>query len=216
MSELRQEEFDVRVAFESLLEEVEDIIDAINEKGADALKQGEYDTARLVMATGERLADFRQRLRQMQAEWEELRKTVLAPYLWREGRPTRLKRGLRTPEERFRGPLLEVLAELGGSGTAKEVTDRVGERMRDELNEYDLLPVGSMPNNPRWRNTVAWCRVTLVREGLLRDDSPRGRWELTDAGWREVERLRAERGATASSEPAPDKPPEDAAPECRW
>jgi restriction system protein len=35
---------------------------------------------------------------------------------------------------------------------------------------------------PRWRNTAQWARNSLREEGLIRDDSPRGIWEITDKG----------------------------------
>ncbi|MFN3396352.1 MAG: winged helix-turn-helix domain-containing protein, partial [Thermodesulfovibrionales bacterium] len=34
----------------------------------------------------------------------------------------------------------------------------------------------------RWENTAQWCRNTLVQEGLLSSDSPRGIWEITAEG----------------------------------
>ncbi|RMH13146.1 MAG: hypothetical protein D6698_14360, partial [Gammaproteobacteria bacterium] len=33
-----------------------------------------------------------------------------------------------------------------------------------------------------WRNTAQWCRNTMVREGLMKSDSPYGIWEITEAG----------------------------------
>ena len=33
-----------------------------------------------------------------------------------------------------------------------------------------------------WRNRVGWARYRLVEDGLLRSDSPRGVWELTEEG----------------------------------
>ncbi len=57
-----------------------------------------------------------------------------------------LPKGLRTPEEKYYLPILESLYELGGRGTVKEVLDKVEEKMRDILNEYDygILQWGSI------------------------------------------------------------------------
>jgi len=34
----------------------------------------------------------------------------------------------------------------------------------------------------RWENTAQWARNTMVNEGLLSADSPRGIWEITKKG----------------------------------
>ncbi len=41
----------------------------------------------------------------------------------------------------------------------------------------------------RWRNTAQWARNTLREEGLIRDDTPRGIWAISDAGrkWLEAQ-----------------------------
>jgi restriction system protein len=38
------------------------------------------------------------------------------------------------------------------------------------------------PDNPRWRNAAQWARNSMVNEGLLKKDSPRGVWEISDKG----------------------------------
>jgi hypothetical protein len=50
------------------------------------------------------------------------------------------------------------------------------------LNEYDLQPLACNPDNPRWRNAAQWARNSMVNDGLLRNDSPRGEWEITATG----------------------------------
>jgi len=56
--------------------------------------------------------------------------------------------------------------------------------MRDKLTKYDLEPLASDPRSIRWRNTAQWCRNTLLREGLMKQDSPHGTWEISDLGRR--------------------------------
>ena len=34
----------------------------------------------------------------------------------------------------------------------------------------------------RWRNTAHWARYELVQDGLLKDDSKRGIWEISEKG----------------------------------
>ena len=94
----------------------------------------------------------------------------------------RLRRGQRTPEASYYRPILEVLAEMGGSGETAEVVDRVGERMKGVLKDVDHDPLASSPDNPRWRNAAQWARNSMVHDGLLKAASPRGVWELSDKG----------------------------------
>lgn len=95
----------------------------------------------------------------------------------------------RTPETAFYIPILEALEELGGRGHVQQVIDFIYERMRDRLTEDDLAPLPS-GTDVRWRNNVMWARNDLVRLGLLRADSPRGIWEITDAGRAYLQRYR--------------------------
>ena len=80
---------------------------------------------------------------------------------------------------RFIIPIIDVLRELGGSGTAADVTDLVVDRMKfteNELNEK----IKSGPS--RIRNQIAWARMYLVIAGLV-DSSGRGVWKLTEKGF---------------------------------
>ena len=54
--------------------------------------------------------------------------------------------------------------------------------MANRLTKYDLEPLPSENKTVRWRNTAQWCRNSLVREGLLKADSPFGIWEISESG----------------------------------
>jgi predicted transcriptional regulator len=47
---------------------------------------------------------------------------------------------------------------------------------------------------PRGRNTEQWARNSLREEGLIRDDTPRSIWEITDKGRQWVAGQRIENG----------------------
>ena len=96
----------------------------------------------------------------------------------------RAPRGTRTPQAAFRDPLLRVLYESGGSGRMSGVVDRVGDSMR-QLNDVDRQKLAT--GEIRWRNAVQWERNQMVKEGLLKKDSPRGVWELTAKGIKAAE-----------------------------
>ncbi|GIV10510.1 MAG: hypothetical protein KatS3mg020_0001 [Fimbriimonadales bacterium] len=85
-----------------------------------------------------------------------------------------------TPQSAYIRPLLEALVALGGRATVSEVTDKVYEMVKEQLKPRDREWVSS--NEERWRNAVKWMRNRLKEQGYLRSDSPKGIWEITDAG----------------------------------
>jgi len=63
-----------------------------------------------------------------------------------------------------------------------DVLARIGKKMKGVLKKPDYEPLASSPDNLRWRNTAQWARNSMVNEGLLKKDSPRGIWEISDKG----------------------------------
>lgn len=98
---------------------------------------------------------------------------------------SRLQKGLRTPNQTYRRPILEALDELGGRAYVDDVLKVVEEKVKPLLNAFDLQKLSS-GMDVRWRNAVQWVRWTLVKEGMLKPDSPRGVWELSDKGANEI------------------------------
>ena len=176
----------VSSAFEMLLEEVEAEIDFVNNVGAKAFEVRDYDKAKEALERAATLTAFRDRVAGLRKEWEELAAVAES----QEDEETkaarrdlgRLRRGLRTPEVNYYQPILQVLAEMGGSGKVAEILDRVGEVMKPILKDVDYDPLASSPDLPRWRNAAQWARNSMVHEGLLKPDSPRGVWEIADKG----------------------------------
>ena len=58
--------------------------------------------------------------------------------------------------------------------------------MQGVLKDVDHQPLASDPDLPRWRNTAQWARAAMVREGLIKGDSRRCIWEISDAGRRHL------------------------------
>lgn len=174
---------EVSEAFEILLEEIEAVIDTIRNAGAEALRAGHYGKARAAAEEATRLEEFREKVKALQKEWQGLFAKVPQEKKGTSRKAKeRLPRGLRTPEDVFRRPILEALVELGGSAPIGEVLDRVEQKMKGVLNPYDYEPLPSDPRSIRWRNTAQWCRHTLVQEGLMKGDSPQGIWEISEQG----------------------------------
>jgi hypothetical protein len=173
---------EVSAAFEIVLEEIETVVDSLNQDGAGAFQKGDYDTAKGLIEIATRLAEFRSKVRNLQKEWDNIFSARVASRRGKRRHLARLRRGLRTSEDAFRRPILETLVAMDGSASVDKVLDQVGEKTKAILNEYDCQPLPSYPSTVRWRNTVQWCRNALVQEGLLKADSPRGVWEISDEG----------------------------------
>jgi Mrr N-terminal domain len=86
-----------------------------------------------------------------------------------------------TPVSAYWRPILESLVELGGSARSDKAIECVGSKMAKTLTEADREPLPSGVAI-RWHNRVAWQRENMKRRGLLRSDSPRGIWEITEKG----------------------------------
>jgi len=54
--------------------------------------------------------------------------------------------------------------------------------MKPVFKKVDYDPLASGPDNPRWRNAAQWARNSMIRDGLLKGDSPRGVWEISNKG----------------------------------
>lgn len=96
------------------------------------------------------------------------------------GKADRAPLGSLLPESEYEIPILEELAKRGGSVPAREITKAVGDRLSDRLTDLDREHLNS--GDVRWENRVHFTRMTLKNRGLLKADSPRGVWEISDAG----------------------------------
>jgi hypothetical protein len=90
-----------------------------------------------------------------------------------------------TPHEEYRLPILRTLVALGGSGDVAHVIRRVGEGMKATLTRHDQEDIRS--GMVRWEKAANWERFDMVREGLLKSDSPRGVWAISEKGRRYLE-----------------------------
>jgi len=174
-----------REAFATLLAAVEAALEESLARHKSATQQGDFDTMEVELERQKNLVSARQQLEGLQELWPRLvgeHRLAKKPRGARRAtsRRKRLPRGAKTPQQAFVLPILSVLEDLGGSGAAVEVLDRVGELMSDKLNKFDLSALRT--GQPRWRNTAQWTRQEMKNEGLLADDSPRGVWEITEYG----------------------------------
>jgi len=107
---------------------------------------------------------------------------VLEPYVRVRGTRRRVRRQDLpeiTDEEEFYPIIVEVLREMGGSGTARRILESIFHKMEVRLTPGDLE---CYPNTDRenWRRTAKIARQSLVERGVLRSDSPQQTWELAE------------------------------------
>ena len=101
-------------------------------------------------------------------------------------RPTR---GKRAPLKKFRASLLETLNRLGGKAYSREIRKTIELLVAPMLGKADYELVSNAV--PRWWNAICSVRNDLIRQGLFRNDSERGIWELSKRGF-ELMRAQAE------------------------
>jgi Mrr N-terminal domain/SeqA protein N-terminal domain len=94
----------------------------------------------------------------------------------------RAVRGSLVPQADYELPILQVLVEKGGRAPSREVIDALEPRLADKLKDVDRAKTSS--GEIRWRNRAQFVRLDLIEKGQLTKDSPRGIWEITEAGER--------------------------------
>ena len=178
----------VAVTLDMLLEEIEAEIEFVNKIGARTFEDRDYEKAKDALERAAQIVSFRDKADAFRREWQ----TLLGQEADDDDTEAhsarrnlgRLQRGLRTREEAYYRPILEALQALGGSAQMSEVLDRVLPNMKGILRDVDYEPLASDHEMPRWKNTAQWARYSMVKEGLLRSDSRRGVWEISNSGKR--------------------------------
>ena len=111
------------------------------------------------------------------ALWKALRSRRPGAVVGKEHRPRRTEL---TPPREFWKPLLEALVERGGQASRAEVHKAVEKKMNNRLKpgDYELNRDGTT----KWGKQLDYQRLAMVHEGLLKSNSPRRVWEITDKG----------------------------------
>jgi restriction system protein len=183
----------VKQALESCIAELESILSEINATIKRAIDEANYAQSQQLIQEAEAVKRVIEHVRQIAAGAPTPStpiRTAKSPVRSRQ-RGKRQPRG--TPEEAYHVPILEALVELGGKAPVSAVLERVYTKLEGRLQPSDLefVPSGQ---EERWRNTAKWARADLKEQGYLAADSPKGIWEITDAGRRYLESLKREQG----------------------
>jgi restriction system protein len=175
----------VSSGFEMLLEEVEAEIDFFTRIGSRAFESRDFRKVDEARTQAEKVTAFRDKVAALRKEWGTISGAEAAEDEETQAERRnlgRLRKGLRTPEAAYYLPILKALIELGGSAKMQAVLDKVHKAMKPILKDVDHEPLASDSDMPRWRNSAQWARNTMRQDGLLKDDSPHGTWEITPAG----------------------------------
>ncbi|MBF0234501.1 MAG: hypothetical protein HQK65_15890 [Desulfamplus sp.] len=75
--------------------------------------------------------------------------------------------------------IIEALSKMGGSGTVSDILSKIELKLEGKMLPGDL-ELRQDGRTVVWRNNVQWQRMLMVKEGILRSDSPKGIWELNE------------------------------------
>lgn len=172
---------------EMILFHMEEDLEAISETGMQAFLTGNFTQAKDIAEQASQLQTLIEQVQTSLENWadligeDEVEEPVAFESQTSRSYTNRLEGGKCMPQEAFRIPILQALTALGGGAQRKTVFAEMEELLHDQFNSYDLE---IMQGNwyTRWMNQAAWERQRMVGDGLLKDDSPRGRWEISEAG----------------------------------
>lgn len=83
-----------------------------------------------------------------------------------------------TPQSDLRDLIIEVLGRAGGSADRQTVLQGIANLMHGRFLPGDLDEVRTRPGEAKWQNRASYERAAMVREKVLRSDSPYGVWQL--------------------------------------
>jgi restriction system protein len=165
-------------AFSELRQIVDQRLEDVQADLASAVERERYERAQKLARWAQELAELCAELDSLAERVEHLLAATSTSGATGGGR---LPKGLKTSQSQYRIPILQTLVEMGGQADIKQVLERVRERMSEKFNEYDLATL-SDGETPRWRNTAQWARNAMREEGLIRDDTARGTWAISEKG----------------------------------
>ncbi|MFA5064658.1 MAG: winged helix-turn-helix domain-containing protein [Dehalococcoidia bacterium] len=85
-----------------------------------------------------------------------------------------------TPQKEFWRPILETLTSKGGTANAQTVVEGVESRMRASFKAGDYKT--NADGTAKWVKAVHFQRLSMVHQGLIDRNSPRGVWQITEKG----------------------------------
>jgi len=84
----------------------------------------------------------------------------------------------RTDNKTLRNLIIEALQHFGGSANINDVLKFMEAQLEGKFLPGDLV-WRETTRDHAWQNNACWERYEMVKDGILRSDSPRGTWELS-------------------------------------
>ncbi|MCD6327198.1 hypothetical protein J7M28_06565 [bacterium] len=97
-------------------------------------------------------------------------------------KPKRSRRGSSAPitsDSVLRQLIIDALLSYGGRARSRDVLKWIEGKLEGQFTPRDL-ETRMDGRTLVWKNNVQWQRAIMVREGVLRSDSPTGIWELNE------------------------------------
>jgi len=186
----------VAAALDMAVEELYHLDQAIRQERASAFTSGDAIEIQQVQQQLEQVQIFAQRLGELRNQWTELQQQLVQEKKADDSTGPDEVEGVRSrirltagrmdssdivSQPEYDLPILQVLADLGGSGTRQQVLEELERRMSHKFSKYDLQEVNSGAEI-RWRHQASWARNKLRVAGFIKSGSPSGLWEISPAG----------------------------------
>lgn len=185
---VRKNSTNVSDAFDLLKQAMQDEIAFLNEEGARAFKKSDYNGVQEAREQVAHIVTLQEKVEQLSNEWKNLARERVSIEKRIPSQNTQTKRqnfgraqrGESTPEHDYYIPILKTLNQMGGSGEPEDILEEVEQMMIQRLRkaDYEKNTSGSI----RWHKRANWARKSMVDKGLLKANSPRGVWEISEAG----------------------------------
>ena len=174
--------------FEILIEKLNNEIEAVKKSGEMAIEKDDLTQASNNIETAKKLKNIKDKFKKLMDEWKKLTSSYPSmetiPPNNTDSESIQIQRSQSTLQTAYILPILQVLDENyeKGKGRAKDILDEVFNKMKNKLKPADIknIPSGT---SKRWRKNANFARFIMVRNlGLLKNDSPRGFWEISEKG----------------------------------
>lgn len=86
----------------------------------------------------------------------------------------------KTEKQVFRRLIIDILKKAGGRARASTVLDQIEQQLEGKMLPGDLT-LRADGKTLAWRNNAQWERNAMREEGIIKDDSPNGIWELGES-----------------------------------
>jgi len=171
---------------EAQLREIARSIERLEKMGVPVPDVLRAEKTKLAAAMGMQ-GDVNQTLRELASEFEKIATKI-------RSMSSRENGGLRPKKKRLYGPrspltknphgfyreyIISALKKSGGRARVADVMAEMELQLNGKLLPGDL-ELRKDGKTVGWRNTAQWERFIMVKEGILRSDSPDGIWELNN------------------------------------